>query len=283
MNNKKNINGEYSDKIIDSQISTTELDIEKKKEIFDIINNKKFLIKKNRKYDTNSPKNQKDKYLKENDLLNFKNKDKNRTIKQELQKEKDNYLYRNYISNINPSKCGNVYCFCYINKYPLITIGPQFFYPIILFSLNIIIFVLVINFIFGKINVCLKMIELFLFLVLSFSQILTTLINEGIPKRVWFLSNEIINYLIEDENFYNEFNTNKYQICRKCNILIDKSLKIIHCDICNLCCELYDHHCPWIGKCVGKNNIWSFKIFASSNIIFLFFNIILLFIILINK
>ena len=89
--------------------------------------------------------------------------------------------------------------------------------------------------------------------------------------------------MIEDENFYNEFNTDKYQICRKCNILIDKSLKIIHCDICNLCCEFYDHHCPWVGKCIGKNNIFSFKIFIFSNIIFIFYNMILLIILLIIK
>ncbi len=114
-------------------------------------------------------------------------------------------------------------------------------------------------------------------------QLFTTLINEGIPSRKWFLSNIIINYLIEDENVYNEFNTKKYQICRKCNILIDKSLKIIHCDICNICCEFYDHHCPWVGKCIGKNNTLSFKIFAFSNIIFILYNTILLLLFLINK
>ena len=116
-----------------------------------------------------------------------------------------------------------------------------------------------------------------------FNQLYTTLINEGIHKRVWFLSTKIIKYLIEDENFYNEFNTNKYQICRKCNILIDKSLKIIHCDICNICCEFYDHHCPWIGKCIGKNNVLTFKLFIFSNFVFIIYNIILIFIFLINK
>ena len=278
MKNIKNINGKYSDQIMDVQTSITELEIGKKNEIFSVINNKKFFTKKKNKYNANSPKNRK-----ENDLLNISNKDKSRAILQNLQKGKDNYLYSNYIQNIKPSKCGNVYCFCYINNSPLLTIGPQFYYSIILFSLNIIIFILIVKYYFHKINIYLKMIEILLFICLSFNQLFTTLINEGIPKRVWFLSNNIINYLMDDEHFYNEFNTNKYQICRKCNILIDKSLKIIHCDICNLCCEFYDHHCPWIGKCVGKNNIISFKIFTSSNIIFIFFNIILLFIGLINK
>ena len=65
--------------------------------------------------------------------------------------------------------------------------------------------------------------------------------------------------------------------------LIDKSLKIVHCDICNLCCEFYDHHCPWVGKFVGKNNNLSFKIFIFSNLIFIFYNIILSILLLIIK
>ena len=283
MNNKKTINGEYSDQIIEAQTSNTELDVENKKEILNIINNKRIYIKRRSKNNNVSPKNLKDNYIKENDLLNKTKKDKSRTIKQKVHKEKDNCLYGNNIKNIKPYKCGNVYCFCYINKYPLITIGPQIYYPIILFLFNIIVFVLVIKYILQKNNIFFQIIEILLFLFLIFNQLYTTLINEGIPKRVWFLSTKIIKYLIEDENFYNEFNTNKYQICRKCNILIDKSLKIIHCDICNICCEFYDHHCPWIGKCIGKNNVLTFKLFIFSNFVFIIYNIILIFIFLINK
>ncbi|CAI5708812.1 unnamed protein product [Peronospora farinosa] len=29
----------------------------------------------------------------------------------------------------------------------------------------------------------------------------------------------------------------------------------LHCMDCQVCIEEYDHHCPWTGKCVGKNNV----------------------------
>lgn len=31
-----------------------------------------------------------------------------------------------------------------------------------------------------------------------------------------------------------------------------------HCAICEVCIDGYDHHCGFIGKCVGKGNIKSF-------------------------
>lgn len=31
-----------------------------------------------------------------------------------------------------------------------------------------------------------------------------------------------------------------------------------HCHECEICVQGYDHHCPWIGKCIGKGN---FRVF----------------------
>ena len=288
MNNIKNLNGNYIVKANNDHSSLSEVNVdEKNKKLFNILNDKQFTFRRKNKNNLEYSNNQKidinNKNLIENDLSSISNKEKNRNIKLKTPKENENYLYGNYIQNKKPYKCGKVYCLFYINNYPILTIGPQYYYPIILLLLNNILFLLVIKYIYNKFNILFKNVGIILIIIVNASQLYTIFINEGIPNRKWFLNNKIIANLIENDNFYDEFNINKFQICRKCNILIDKSLKIIHCDICNICCEFYDHHCPWVGKCIGKNNIFSFKIFIFSNIIYIFYDLILLFIFILTK
>ena len=57
--------------------------------------------------------------------------------------------------------------------------------------------------------------------------------------------------------------------CDMCNIIIDAKDGVEHCDECDICINQYDHHCYWTGKCIGKNNIIAFYLFAFGTLFYI--------------
>ena len=50
------------------------------------------------------------------------------------------------------------------------------------------------------------------------------------------------------------------KFCVTCNIM--RPQRAVHCRKCKRCVEVFDHHCPWLGTCIGKNNYAFFVVFV---------------------
>lgn len=79
------------------------------------------------------------------------------------------------------------------------------------------------------------------------SYLLVALSNPSIPLR----ENNPIKVVTEK---------NQFRVCQICGA--ESKRKTYHCRSCDVCIDGYDHHCPWISKCVGKGNLYFFYLFA---------------------
>lgn len=174
----------------------------------------------------------------------------------------------NQNNEINPNlerKFDKIHPYLYINGEPLILIGPDILYFIIMFTFSSFLSIIFYS-LKSQTYFIMKMLFLLGYLFYSFNYILLMILNPGIPKK----KNHI--ELEELKKNYNQ--------CQVCNCIFYKNNDFItfHCHECNICIEDYDHHCSFMTKCIGNKNKIIFKLWILSMpiyIIIIFFYIIL--------
>ena len=60
--------------------------------------------------------------------------------------------------------------------------------------------------------------------------------------------------------------------CETCNIV--KTPRVYHCNICDCCISVHDHHCPWIGTCIAQRNKIPFLLYGITVLILALYSFI---------
>ena len=197
-----------------------------------------------------SNQNSKDKIISNNNINN--NANENIPIKQQkniiLNNAEDFYLqlypeYKLYkFCGILFCKMGNLITFNFNKKNnfsPKYSIGPHWFLTLFLNCLIITLGGTLYIFIIRRLKQLFKIVFFIFYFILIFFLDRAALIHPGIEME-------------------KEPTQNKYKFCNICKIYYNPDDKVSHCSMCQVCITKMDHHCVWIGKCVGKNNICAF-------------------------
>ena len=153
----------------------------------------------------------------------------------------------------------------YCKGEPLITVGPDWTYFVVTYLICLFIFIIMYTLKLNHINFILKYFYITYFAFFSINYILLCFINQGIPTEKKGEASK---------------KPNDYLQCAHCHTIVHKDYPYItfHCEICNVCVEDFDHHCPFATKCVGKGNKRYFNVFIITLPILILLNIVYIFI-----
>ena len=171
---------------------------------------------------------------------------------------------------LNPKKCfhlfkmtkmGKSFAFFHDkNDDPLIIIGPQWPYCLLLLFIATLAFIFIYLYYKKRCTLLIQICDWFFFILWIISYAFMCMKNPGYPK----MCSESIR------------GTKEMSYCDKCEVWYKPSSSTIHCEICDICVEGYTHHCLWAGHCIGVNNKINFYIFLVASIIFPIYLIIII-------
>ena len=168
--------------------------------------------------------------------------------------------------NILICKMGKMLAFNFDKKtyIPKFCIGPHWYLTI---TLN---FVVLIFEIILYISIVRKIATILIIIFILFSILILIIIN-----RTALINPGIVLNKIKGKN--------DYGYCSICNVYYNPYDQVEHCGFCGVCIDKRDHHCVWIGKCVGRKNILSFYMMIAFTAIFYLYIIICTLIFYVDK
>ena len=164
------------------------------------------------------------------------------------------------------------------NYFPIngkIIMGPTSFRPtLVSFFIILIPFSLFIafntNFYKEQLSIFIPLIATFFFIITVILLFMASFKDPGILLRF-----ELENNIIEDRKKCKIFQLGfiqNYKYCGSCKII--RPSRSTHCGDCDNCVEKFDHHCPWVGQCIGKRNYKYFYFFLFNLNVLIIFMII---------